>query len=134
MKIFQNEQEVFDAVWAHLHKQGVACVNSGNDCVYLNEETGTSCAIGGILPPEIDRAAIDRTLHGSSSNIGALIRKEDSKDCMLVKEVFSKIEISFLEELQEAHDQKLNGGFLNIWRDEMCRIAEIYDLKVPNEF
>lgn len=133
MKIFENKQEVFDAVWKHLHNQGDACVNYEGHCVYLNEEKGTSCAIGGILPPEIDRVAIDRELHGRPTNIGTVIKTTDIEECAMVKEVFSKIEIPFLQELQDAHDIQLRGGFLSIWRDEMRRIGRLHGLEVPKD-
>lgn len=136
MKIFKDDQEVFDACYQHLSKQGFAAketrnrVDIVNACVYLDEETGTSCAIGGILPPEIDRKALDRMEFGSS--ITSIMKPDfQSEACELVKETFQNVSLGLLEALQQAHDGTLSERGLDKWKLLMSEIAIRHDLSAP---
>lgn len=113
-----NKQEIFDKVYSALINQGEPSVNGGV-CAYRGAN-GTKCAIGHMIPDDLyDPEFEGKTIHGMYNATLESIFQVDNINPYL----------TFLSDLQRAHDITLNYHGLEAWKRQMRLIAESYDLE-----
>jgi hypothetical protein len=121
MQKFETRQAIFDHVFTALKKQGRRSgfrIGSYENCYYRNTDNGDKCAAGHL---------IDDT-HYKPFFEGKGAAAECVTDALVASGV-SPEHISFVGELQDAHDAKTDTfeGTLNRLRD----VAHRHDLTVP---
>lgn len=109
-------QEIFDQVATHLLDQGVASVDSVKGCLYRGPE-GTKCALGCLIP--------DNYYTKEMEGHGIRYLRDNDYELPLILKVDP---LSFLLDLQYAHDKSLATMGISFWRSDMRRIADKYNL------
>ncbi len=132
MKIYKNNQEVFDIIWHKFVVNKQQRNISEGRCVY--EHPG--CFIGCLLTAR-DAKMLDTRKDNQGSNFAVSIRsilqasvvekaKEKFKVFQRVRDMFQNCNPNFLIELQYIHDENET----EVWRQRLIEIAENYNLTV----
>jgi hypothetical protein len=118
-----DTQQAFETVVKHLRKQGCrsqqdTTVNGTITCMYRIPENGLMCAVGALIPDEVYQESFEGTA------IRRLLRDEPA-----VNELFRKVNMNLLEDLQEVHDKQA----VEDWEDAFERLATAYRLTMPSK-
>jgi len=118
-----DTQQAFEMAVKHLRKQGCrsqqdATVNGAITCMYRIPENGLMCAVGALIPDEVYQESFEGTA------IRGLLRDEPS-----LNELFRKVNLRLLEDLQEVHDK----CEVEEWEESLEKLAEFYGLTMPSK-
>jgi hypothetical protein len=112
-----TEQDVFDAVWAGMESQGwKRSTDEDGWCMYRGVD-GRRCAVGHLIPDDLYRPSME-------------VSGVDDKPVRTVLRAIGVENISFLYELQKAHDGAPSGAPL---REEFRCVAKEHGLTIPGE-
>lgn len=113
-----NKQEIFDTVYKALLEQGESSVNNGV-CAYRGPN-GTKCAVGHLIPDDLYEPEFEgKNILGIHNSILESIFQVDDINPYL----------TFIFDLQQAHDNTLNYHGLEAWKREMKSITKSYNLE-----
>ena len=122
-----NKQEVFNTVWNHLNKQGEAAMLNDHECQYRTPD-GKMCAVGCLIPDGVYEPCME------GQTVRSLL--EAYPDALASVGIHfdetSQDDLTFLSELQNAHDHDLCNDF-DEWQRQMETIAANHNLTVPEE-
>lgn len=115
-------QQAFTRVWQKLTEQGEAATMDGNPyrCRYRGAD-GNKCAVGHLISDADYREEMDE--------IGPINFLSDKG---LVPKNLHHLDITFLENLQWAHDHILRIKGLKQWQSRMREIARKWNLEAPS--
>lgn len=128
-----TQQEIFDAVLAHLRKQGKASMSDPASCRYRGPG-GTSCAVGCLIPDELYDPLIENV---SSTQIFKGYRPYGREsDWPKLRPIMDRLSKHLgaeneplLDALQRAHDSELVAQGLPAWEYRMRVIARDFRLE-----
>ncbi len=124
-----TNQRVLNAAYKHLSTMTKQSMDYGANCVYLNEDDGNMCGIGGILPKSLLKEAhVIELFH--PLGVANLMSQN-----LEINSYFKNVEDDLLVKVQTCHDERDNWGQKGMLKRELNtifnRIAEVHKLRSP---
>lgn len=116
-----TKQDIFNKVATHLFTQGTRATDEGGGCVYLNEGTGHSCAVGGLMTKEQALEADEKAASEWDSSVRTIANIGALPEPLMPH-------LDLLDSLQCVHDFIINWESTEQMRDALRNVAAAYDL------